>query len=149
MIYVLLPKRVKRPRITNPQLDITWASGESYAQGMEEHIIGGVTVQITSAAKTVADCFKYRTKVGIAVAAEALRDAWQQKQATSAELWQTTRAYAWGIWKMGAMTSERKLAGRPARLRLERIEPFSGWSRSTLSLLQNPEFIWICDGWLT
>ena len=85
VIYVLLPKGVKRPRITNPQLDITWASGESYFQGIEEHIMGGVKVKITSAAKTVADCFKYREKVGIAVAAEALRDAWQKKKAFSGE----------------------------------------------------------------
>lgn len=91
VIYVLLPKGVKRPRITSPQLDITWASGESYFQGIEEHIMGGVTVKITSAAKTVADCFKYRNKVGIAVAAEALRDAWQKKKASSEELWQAAK----------------------------------------------------------
>ena len=91
VIYVLLPKGVKRPRITNPQLDITWASGESYFQGIEEHIMGGVKVKITSAAKTVADCFKYREKVGIAVAAEALRDAWQKKKASSEELWQAAK----------------------------------------------------------
>lgn len=91
VIYVLLPKGVKRPRITNPQLDITWASGESYSQGIEEHIMSGVTVKITSAAKTVADCFKYRNKVGIAVAAEALRDAWQKKKASSEGLWQAAK----------------------------------------------------------
>ena len=95
VIYVLLPKGVKRPRITNPQLDITWASGESYFQGIEEHIIGGVKVKITSAAKTVADCFKYREKVGIAVAAEALRDAWQKKKASSEELWQAAKAVSY------------------------------------------------------
>ena len=91
VIYVLLPKGVKRPRITNPQLDITWASGESYSHGIEEHLQDGVTVRITSAAKTVADCFKYRTKIGITVAAEALRDAWQKKKASADELWQAAK----------------------------------------------------------
>lgn len=87
VVYVLLPKGAKRPRITNPELDVTWASGKGYSEGIGEHVFGGVTVRITSAAKTVADCFKYRHKVGIPVAAEALRDAWQKKKATSAELW--------------------------------------------------------------
>ena len=82
---------MKRPRITNPQLDITWASGESYSHGIEEHLLDGVTVRISSAAKTVADCFKYRTKVGITVAAEALRDAWQKKKASADELWQAAK----------------------------------------------------------
>ena len=91
VIYILLPKGVKRPRITSPLLDITWASGESYTQGIEEHIMGGVTVKITSPAKTVADCFKYRSKVGIAVAAEALRDAWQKKKVSSEALWQAAK----------------------------------------------------------
>ncbi|MEN3939712.1 type IV toxin-antitoxin system AbiEi family antitoxin domain-containing protein [Prosthecobacter sp. SYSU 5D2] len=91
VIYVLLPKGVKRPRITSPQLDVTWASGESYLHGIEEHLMSGVKVKITSAAKTVADCFKYRNKVGTAVAAEALRDAWQKKKASSEELWQAAK----------------------------------------------------------
>lgn len=91
VVYVLLPKGVKRPRITNPQLDVTWASGESYSQGIEEHLMSGVTVRITSVAKTVADCFKYRNKVGIAVAAEALRDAWRKKKASAEELWQAAK----------------------------------------------------------
>lgn len=91
VIYVLLPRGVKRPRIRNPQLDIAWASGASYTEGIEEHQMSGVTVKITSAAKTVADCFKYRNKVGIALAAEALRDAWQKKKASTEVLWQAAK----------------------------------------------------------
>lgn len=91
VVYVLLPKGVKRPRITNPRLEVTWASGASCTEGIEAHVFGGVTVQVTSPAKTVADCFKYRGKVGIPLAAEALRDAWQKKKASSAELWHAAK----------------------------------------------------------
>ena len=91
VVYVLLPKGMKRPRISSPQLDVTWASGDGYSHGIEEHRMSGVTIRVTSPAKTVADCFKYRAKVGIAVAAEALRDAWQKKKASAEELWQAAK----------------------------------------------------------
>lgn len=91
VVYVLLPKGVKRPRVTNPQIDTAWASGASYTDGIEAHVFDGVTVQVTSPAKTVADCFKYRSKVGIPVAVEALRDAWQKKKASSTELWHAAK----------------------------------------------------------
>jgi predicted transcriptional regulator of viral defense system len=49
-------------------------SGAALSEGVAQHRIEGVTVRVYSAAKTVADCFKYRNKVGIDVAVEALRD---------------------------------------------------------------------------
>ena len=48
----------------------------------------GVPVRVYCPAKTVADCFKYRNKIGIEVALEALRDCWQQRRATMDELWE-------------------------------------------------------------
>ena len=50
-----------------------------------------VDVKIYSPAKTVADCFKYRNKIGIDVAIEALRDAWKTRAATADQLWQFAR----------------------------------------------------------
>lgn len=92
VVYVLLPKGVKEPRNASLQLDVTRATGEGYSFGIEEHLIEGVKVQVSSPAKTVADCFKYRNKVGTAVAVEALRDAWKKKKATADELWQASKA---------------------------------------------------------
>jgi len=46
-----------------------------------------VTVRVTSVAKTVADCFKYRNKIGLDVALEVLREAWNEKRMTSDEIW--------------------------------------------------------------
>ena len=54
--------------------------------GIHEHEIEGVTVQVTSPAKSIADCFKFRHKVGVDVALEALKDAWRKRQVTMADL---------------------------------------------------------------
>jgi len=53
--------------------------------------VGGRDVRITSVARTVADCFKYRNKIGLDVALEALREAWRGKRVTSDELWRNAQ----------------------------------------------------------
>jgi predicted transcriptional regulator of viral defense system len=90
-VYVMLPVGTQRPRITNPSLEVFWASPVAYSAGIEEHNISGVKVKITSPAKTVVDCFKYRSKVGVNVAVEALRDAWHKKKATADEIWKLAK----------------------------------------------------------
>ncbi len=62
------------PRVDWPPIEIVQFSGEAWSHGVEEHAIEGATAKITSAAKTVADCFKFRSKVGLDVALEALRE---------------------------------------------------------------------------
>jgi len=86
-VYVMLPVGSQRPRMTHPRLEVFWSSPATYEAGIEEHVISGVTVKITNPAKTVVDCFKYRSKVGINVAVEALRDAWWKKKARADDLW--------------------------------------------------------------
>lgn len=61
-------------------------SGRALSEGVETHRVEGVAIRVTTPAKTVVDCFKYRNKIGLDVAMEALRDAWRQKKATMAEL---------------------------------------------------------------
>jgi predicted transcriptional regulator of viral defense system len=73
-VWVALPERARRPRLDYPRLRIARFSGEALTEGIEERRAEGVTLRVYSAAKTVADCFKYRNKVGIDVAVEALRD---------------------------------------------------------------------------
>jgi predicted transcriptional regulator of viral defense system len=85
-VYIALPKSVRRPQIRYPQLDIIWLSGESYENGIEEHSLDGITVPIYSKGKTVADCFKFRSKVGKDIAIEALRDYVQLPKANIGEL---------------------------------------------------------------
>lgn len=73
-VWVALPEKARRPRLDYPRLRIARFSGEALTEGIEERRAEGVTLHVYSAAKTVADCFKYRNKIGIDVAVEALRD---------------------------------------------------------------------------
>jgi predicted transcriptional regulator of viral defense system len=73
-VWIALPEKARRPRLEYPRLRVARFSGVALTEGLETHPIEGVAVRIYSAAKTVADCFKYRNKVGIDVAVEALKD---------------------------------------------------------------------------
>jgi len=73
-VWIALSEKARKPRLDYPRLRVTRFSGAALAEGIETHRIEGVNVRVYSAAKTVADCFKYRNKVGIDVAIEALRD---------------------------------------------------------------------------
>jgi predicted transcriptional regulator of viral defense system len=81
-VWITLPKSSWTPRIENLTLECTYVSGEAYSYGIEEHDISGVIVKIYSPARTVADCFKFRSKVGIDVAVEALKDVINQNKAS-------------------------------------------------------------------
>jgi predicted transcriptional regulator of viral defense system len=90
-VWVAIDRKAHRPNGSSEShltpLNIVRFSGEALTKGVEEHKIEGVTVKIYSPAKTVADCFKYRNKIGIDVAVEALRDCWQKRRASADELW--------------------------------------------------------------
>ena len=73
-IWMAIDRKAWRPRLEQPPLRLFYLSGPALLEGVEEHRISGVTVRVFSAAKTVADCFKFRNKIGIDVAIEALRD---------------------------------------------------------------------------
>jgi len=73
-VWIALPEKARRPRLEYPRLRVARFSGAALTEGLETHPIEGVAVRIYSAAKTVADCFKYRNKVGIDIAVEALKD---------------------------------------------------------------------------
>jgi predicted transcriptional regulator of viral defense system len=70
-----------------PPLRIVRLSGEALTVGVEDHVIDGVPVRVTSVARTVADCFKFRNKIGLDVALEALQEAWHAKRVSMNELW--------------------------------------------------------------
>jgi len=73
-VWMAVDRHAATPRAGFPRLRIMRFSGAAFSEGIEEHLIEGVTVKVYSAAKTVVDCFKYRNKIGIDVAVEALRD---------------------------------------------------------------------------
>ncbi len=73
-VWIALPEKARKPRLEYPRIRVARFSGSALVEGIETHHIEKVEIRVYSAAKTVADCFKYRNKVGIDVAVEALRD---------------------------------------------------------------------------
>jgi predicted transcriptional regulator of viral defense system len=86
-IWIALPKGARRPIISTPSLRVVRLSGPSLNEGIENHKVEGVPIRVYSVAKTVADCFKFRNKVGLDVAIEALKDALREKKATVNEIY--------------------------------------------------------------
>jgi len=85
-IWLALNRRAARPRI-DLSLRIMRFSGKAFTEGVETHEIENVPVRVYNPAKTVVDCFKYRNKIGLDVALEALRDCWRQRKCSMDDLW--------------------------------------------------------------
>ena len=81
-----------RPSLESPPTRFMRFTGASWSHGVRVHRIGGVRVRVYSPAKTVADCFKYRNKIGLDVALEALRDVRRKRIATMDEIWKAAGA---------------------------------------------------------
>jgi len=79
-VWIAIDRRARQPSLTYPPLRVMRYSGESLTAGLETHRLEGRTVRVYSVAKTLADCFKYRNKIGLDVALEALRDAWRARR---------------------------------------------------------------------
>jgi predicted transcriptional regulator of viral defense system len=90
-VWLAIENKAWKPNVASPALRIIRFSGQALTYGVEDHAIEGVTVRVYSAAKTVADCFKCRNKIGLDVAIEALHDCWRQKAATMDELWEAAK----------------------------------------------------------
>jgi len=86
-VWLAIDNKAAVPKIAYPPLRVVRFSGPALTEGVEKHEIDGVIVHVTSVAKTVTDCFKFRNKIGLDVAIEALREAWNSKRMTSDQLW--------------------------------------------------------------
>ena len=86
-IWIAIENKTWEPKFKYPPLEIVRFSGRAFSFGIEEHEVNRVTVKVYSPAKTVADCFKFRNKIGLDVALEALRETWRTRRATMDELW--------------------------------------------------------------
>ena len=90
-VSVALPPGTARPRLEWPPLRVYWFSGTMFSSGIETHERDGVRLRVYGAAKTVADCFKFRNRLGIEVAVEALRTGLEQRRFTPAEVLRAAR----------------------------------------------------------
>jgi predicted transcriptional regulator of viral defense system len=86
-VWIALDRRAARPRVDYPPLRVVRFSGKALTEGVEGHEVEGVSIKVYGLAKTVADCFKYRNKIGLDVALEALRDCRRQRKCTNDDLW--------------------------------------------------------------
>ena len=90
-VWLAIGPKDRAPRPYGVRLRIVRVSGAARDAGVETHVVEGVPVRIDGAAKTVADCFKFRNKIGIDIAVEALRDCLEQRRCTADELFEYAR----------------------------------------------------------
>ncbi len=90
-VWIAVHFKSRAPRITSPAIRIVRLSDAVLHFGVEEREIAGGTIRIFNPAKTVADCFKFRHKIGTDVALEGLRDCYRQKKATMDQLWEAAK----------------------------------------------------------
>jgi len=86
-VWMAIDVKAWMPKSNDIPLRIVRFSKEALSAGIEEHIVEGVKVRIYNPAKTVADCFKYRNKIGLDTALESLRECWRQKRCTIDQIW--------------------------------------------------------------
>jgi predicted transcriptional regulator of viral defense system len=86
-VWLAIDRRAGIPRVDFTPIRVVRVSGAALTGGIERHNVDGVRVRVTSPARTVVDCFKFRNKIGIDVAAEALRDYRRLRKGTADELW--------------------------------------------------------------
>jgi predicted transcriptional regulator of viral defense system len=91
-VYVALERGMEAPKLDHPPLRIFWFSGQAFTLGIQTHKIDGIPVRIYSPEKTIADCFKYRNKIGLDTAIEALKLYREKKRFKADDLMKFARA---------------------------------------------------------
>jgi predicted transcriptional regulator of viral defense system len=86
-VWIAMPRGSHPPRINYPPVKMVQFTGDAYSAGIEEVERDGVKLRVYSVAKTVADCFKHRNKIGLDVALEALKDARARSKASVDDIW--------------------------------------------------------------
>jgi len=86
-VWIAIPPHMVSPRLDHPAIRVVRMSEAALADGLDRLTIDGVDVPVFSAARTVVDCFRFRNKIGLDVALEALRDGWTQRKFTLDDLW--------------------------------------------------------------
>jgi predicted transcriptional regulator of viral defense system len=90
-VWLAIPANAWRPKVEYPKVRLVHFSGNAYSRCIEHHDVHGTPIRVYTPAKTIADCFKYRNKIGLDVALEALRDCWRQRRCTMDDLWDAAR----------------------------------------------------------
>jgi len=91
-VWIMIDRQARAPKLAYPKLEIVWSSGRARTHGIERRTIEGVHVRLTTPAKTVADCFRYRRHVGLEVGLAALRDYLRKHRGEVDKLVEAARA---------------------------------------------------------
>ena len=86
-VWIAIPPHMASPRLDQPAIRVVRMSEAALAEGVDRLKIDGVDVPVFNAARTVVDCFRFRNKIGLDVALEALRDGWSRRKFTLDDLW--------------------------------------------------------------
>ena len=79
-VWIALPEAAQAPRLGYPPLRVARLRGEAYSAGIETRLDNGNEIHVYDVAKTITDCFKFRHKIGLDVALEALKEAWRARK---------------------------------------------------------------------
>ena len=90
-VWIAIENKRWEPKFDYPPIELVRLTGRAFSFGVEEHEVDRVPVKVYNPAKTVADCFKFRNKIGLDVALEALRETWRSRKATMDELWEAAK----------------------------------------------------------
>lgn len=91
-VWVLIDRHARMPKVGSPTLEVVRASGKALEHGIEMRVVDGVKVQLTTPAKTVADCFRFRRHVGLEVALAGLKDYLRKRKGSVDALVEAARA---------------------------------------------------------
>ncbi|WP_170117084.1 type IV toxin-antitoxin system AbiEi family antitoxin domain-containing protein [Phyllobacterium sophorae] len=108
-VWMAIDRAAWRPKIDYPPIHFVRFTGWALTEGVERHRIENVDVPITDPARTIVDCFRYRTKVGLDVAMEGLREGLRRRRCTPDQLWQyARRTRVWSVMRpyVEAMVSD-------------------------------------------
>jgi predicted transcriptional regulator of viral defense system len=86
-VWLAVDRRAGVPRLDVAPIRVVRLSGVALKVGINEHEVEGVPVRVTSPARTVVDCFRFRNKIGVDVAIEAMRDYRRLRKGSVDELW--------------------------------------------------------------
>lgn len=85
-IWLAIPNKARAPESSERRLEVVRFSGAALSQGVERYVVDGVPIRVYSVAKSIADCFRFRDRIGLAVAVEALQSVLRCRLATPDEL---------------------------------------------------------------
>ena len=90
-VWIAIENKQRKPKFDYPPIELFRFTGLAFSFGVKIYTVNSVEVRVYSPAKTVADCFKFRNKIGLDVAIEALRETWRSKKTTMDELWEASK----------------------------------------------------------